>query len=209
MIELDPGVISKLESYRGTLAYLAVRVRGECEATTPYFAEVVNCQTAVMREGLEELSRLFPEVVKKASSTKWVVGNGKAEGVQILESSAGRRKDFTDDLKKYWDWGNPALKFSMNGKDGKQIAMFLKEHSDWTQETWRQALRNRCLSEVNHAQPIWCWVSRLAEYSATPIDRFGKPMPNGVGGRVGQALGVEQGNRAAREAAVAAAGSHA
>ena len=205
MIELDPGVISKLESYRGTLAYLAVRVRGECEGTTPFFAEVVNCQTAVMREGLEELSRLFPEVVQKASSTKWVVGSGKAEGGQILDSSAGRRKDFTDDLKKYWDWGNPALKFSMNGKDGKQIALFLKEHGDWTQETWRQALRNRCLSEVNHAQPIWRWVGRLAEYSATPIDRFGKPMPGGIGGKHGAAIGTEISNRQARDIAVAEA----
>ena len=205
MVNLDAGILANLETYRGTLAYLAVSVRGECEGTTAYFGEVVNCQTAVMREGLEELSRLFPDVVKKGKKAKWVVGSGKAaeEGVQILDSIAGWRHDFIDDLKKYWDWGNPGRKFTMNGKDGKQIAMFLKEHKDWTQETWRKALRNRCMSEVNHAQPLWVWVGRLAEYSATPIDRFGKPMPNGVGGKHGEAITREQGNRSAREQAVA------
>ena len=209
MIDLDPGVISKLESYRGTLAYLAVRVRGECEGTTPFFAEVVNCQTAVMREGLEELSRLFPEVVKKSSSTKWVVGSGKAEPLQILDSAAGRRKDFLDDLKAIWEWGNK-VPFTMNAADGAAVARWLKQNKEWNREQWRQALRNRFLSEgIVKSQPVYLWLARLVEYVEAPLDRYGKVMLNRVGGKVGQAIGVEQSNREAREAAVAAAGSHA
>jgi hypothetical protein len=210
MIELEPGVISKLESYRGTLAYLAVRVRGECEGTTPFFAEVVNCQTAVMREGLEELSRLFPEVVKKASSTKWVVGSGKAaeEGVQILDSAAGRRKDFLDDLKAIWEWGNK-VPFTMNAADGAAVARWLKQNKEWSREQWRQALRNRFLSEgIVKSQPVYLWLARLVEYVEAPLDRYGKVMLHG-GGKLEQAVNTEIGNRAAREAAVAAAGSHA
>jgi len=210
MIDLDPGVISKLESYRGTLAYLAVRVRGECEGTTPFFAEVVNCQTAVMREGLEELSRLFPEVVKKASSTKWVVGSGKAaeEGVQILDSAAGRRKDFLDDLKAIWEWGNK-VPFTMNAADGAAVARWLKQNKEWSREQWRQALRNRFLSEgIVKSQPVYLWLARLVEYVEAPLDRYGKVMLHG-GGKLEQSVNTEIGNRAAREAAVAAAGSHA
>jgi hypothetical protein len=207
MIELEPGVISKLESYRGTLAYLAVRVRGECEGTTPFFAEVVNCQTAVMREGLEELSRLFPEVVKKASSTKWVVGSGKAadDGVQILDSAAGRRKDFLDDLKAIWEWGNK-VPFTMNAADGAAVARWLKQNQAWTREQWRAALRNRFLSEgIVKSQPIYLWLARLVEYVEAPLDRYGKTMMNG-GGKVGEAITREQSNNDARHVAVAAAG---
>jgi hypothetical protein len=185
-------------------------MRGEVEGTTPFFAEVVNCQTAVMREGLEELSRLFPEVVRKVSSTKWVVGSGKAEGVQILDSAAGRRKDFLDDCKAIWEWANKGLPFTMNAADGAAVARWLKQNKEWSREQWRQALRNRFLSEgIVKSQPIYLWLARLVEYVEAPLDRYGKVMPNGVGGRVGEAITREQSNSAARQAAVAAAGSNA
>ena len=161
-----------------------------------------------MREGLEELSRLFPEVVRKSSSTKWVVGSGKAEPLQILDSAAGRRKDFLDDLKAIWEWGNK-VPFTMNAADGAAVARWLKQNKEWTREQWRQALRNRFLSEgIVKSQPVYLWLARLVEYVEAPLDRYGRVMPNGVGGKVGQAVGVEQSNREAREAAVAAAGTH-
>lgn len=210
MIELDPGVISKLESYRGTLAYLSVRVRGECEGTTPFFAEVVNCQTAVMREGLEELSRLFPEVVRRSSSTKWVVGSGKAaeDGVQILESSAGRRKDFLDDLKGAYEWANEGLSFTMNAADGAAIARWLKQNQALTRSDWRRCLYFRFQSEgIITTSPVHLWIGRLIEYLPGPQDRYGKLMLNG-GGKVGEAITREQSNNAARQQAVAAARSN-
>lgn len=203
MIELDAGIISKLESYRGTLAYVAVLVRGEGTWPTAHLAAAVNCQTAVMREGLEELNRLHPEAVRRKANS-WVVGQGKAsdESVQILESDKIRRQALLDMLKKYWDARNPSLPFSMNGADGKAVAKFLKDHPEWGAEIWLQALRNRFKSDVIHTQPIYRWIERLGDFIETPLDRFNKPMLHG-GGANGKALGVEQSNREARAAAVA------
>lgn len=203
MIELDAGIISKLESYRGTLAYVAVLVRGEGTWPTAHLAAAVNCQTAVMREGLEELSRLHPEAVRRKANS-WVVGQGNAsdESVQILESESERRRDLLDDLSAYWKFKNPNIPFHMSAADGKHVAEFLKTHKDWNRDMWRRALNNRVKSEVNHAQPLHLFVSKLAEYSASPLDRFNKPMMDG-GGASGKAIGVERANREARAAAVA------
>ena len=203
MIEIDAGIISNMESYRGTLAYVAVMVRGEGCWPTAHLAAAVGCQTAVMREGLEELSRLHPEAVRR-KGTEWVVGSGRpsTEGVQILESEAARRKDFLDDVKKYWDHKNPRVPFSMGAADGKAVAEFLKKNREWTRETWRVALRNLAKSEVNHARPVYAWVRSLVEYTVTPLDRYGKPMLNG-GGKNGEAATIAQRNREAVERAVA------
>jgi hypothetical protein len=203
LIELDAGIISKLESYRGTLAYVAVLVRGEGSWPTAHLAAAVNCQTAAMREGLEELSRLHPEAVRRKANT-WVVGGGKAsdESVQILESEVERRREFLDDLKSYWDFKNPNVPFHMSAADGKHVVAFLKTHKDWDRLMWRAALNNRVKSEVNHSQPLHLFVSRLAQYVASPLDRFNKPMLYG-GGASGKAVGIEQANREARAAAVA------
>jgi hypothetical protein len=133
---------------------------------------------------------------------KWVLVGKVATGVVLQNMESDRRKAFIDDLKKYWDWANPTVSFIMNGADEQAVNKFLREHKDWTQEKWRNALKNRCLSEVNHAQSLFAWVSRLAEYSATPLDRYGRPMMNG-GGKHGEAASIRDRNREAVATAVA------
>lgn len=203
MIELDAGIISKLESYRGTLAYVAVMVRGEGSWPTAHLAAAVNCQTAVMREGLEELSRLHPEAVRRKANT-WVVGGGVAsdESVQILESEKARRQDLLDDLKLFCEWAT-GMPFMMQPADAKAVSEFLKVNKAWTRDMWKTAMRHRAKSEgANLSQPIYLWLRRLTEYLISPLDRYGKAAPNG-GGKIGQAINVEQSNREARAAAVA------
>ena len=192
-------------TYRGVLALVAAAVLGDGQWTTSQLAQTVSCNSSLMLEGLGELHTKNPEFVSKAGKGKWMVGTGKCEDdrVQILDCEAAKRTELLDDLKKYWDWGNPGVPFSMNAADGRAVGKFLKDHKDWDQTLWRTALRNRCMSEVNHAQPLFAWVGRLGEYSATPLDRYGKPMLNG-GGKHGQAVGTELSNRQAREIAVAA-----
>lgn len=202
-ITLQTEIIERLSS-KGVLAYVAVTLAEGSEATTAVLAALVRCQTAVMLEGLKELVLEAPELAGKAPKNKWrcgVVQVGAGEVVQNLESSMERRKSFIDDLKIYWDHRNPNFQFSMDAQDGLQIKRFLDSHPDWTQDMWRSALNNRGKSDVNHAQRLFSWVGKLSEYSASPLDRYGKPMLNG-GGKHEEAATVRQRNREAVESAI-------
>lgn len=211
VITLDTDIISSL-SYRGVLAYVAVKTLGDGLWTTAQLAQAVSCNSSLMLEGMQELHAQSPEIVRKQIKTKWPVGSGVAsdERVQILESDAARRQDFLDDLKRAYEWANEGIPFTMNAADGKAVVKWLKEHKDWNRADWRKMLNHRYKSEgIIKNQRLYLWLPRLEEYREAPLDRYGKVMLNGVGGKVGQAIGVEQSNRSAREAAVAAAGSHA
>ena len=200
-MEIDKEVVGSL-TYRGVLAYVAIGVLGDGKWTTAELAQAVSCNSSLMLEGMHEL--VEAAMIEKQKGTKWtIVGYGTTAAVQILDSEKVRRQDFLDDLKKYWDWGNPGVPFTMNASDGKAVQDFLKQHRDWDRPMWRLALKHRCMSEeVNHAQPLFSWVRRLVEYSAGPLNKFGRPMMNG-GGRHGEVITTRQRNREAVERAVA------
>ena len=184
-ISIDTAIIEKLSS-KGVLAYLAVVMADGTEASTASLAGLVRCQTAVMLEGLKDLSVAAPELVAKAK-TKWRCGVVKSgDGVVLQNLESERYRIFVDDLKKYWDFLNPELPFEMGGKDGAQIRRFLSDHRQWLQADWRTALQHRKESvRLGHAprsQPLWTWVGRLDEYSAGPLDRWNKPVEGGGNG---------------------------
>lgn len=206
-IKLSAKIIEQL-TYRGVLACVATQVLGDGSWTTAQLAQSVSCNSSLMLEGLQELHDAAPAVVGKQVKTKWPVGTGVSNELQlqILDSAASRRQDFMDDIKAIFEWANKGLLFTMTAADGMAVQRWLKQHKDWNQEQWRTALRNRFLSEgIVKAQYIHLWLGRLNEYLEAPLDRYGKVMMNG-GGKNGEALTREQGNHAAREAAVAAAG---
>lgn len=209
-MEIDREIVGSL-TYRGVLAYVAVLTLGDGAWTSAQLAQAVACNTSLMLEGLHELNTVRPEIVGKQHGFKWPVGSGVAstETVQILDSKAARRTDLLDDIKKIWEWANKGLLFTMGAYDGVAVARFLKKHSHVTREEWRLALKYRFLSEgIVPAQPIHIWLDRLMEYSAGRQDKYGKLMVNG-GGKIGEAITREQGNNAARQQAVAAAGANA
>lgn len=206
MIELETELIDKL-SAAGILAYMAVSLAGDAENTTAVLAGRVKARTNVMLEGLKELAVVAPELVSLVPKSRtWrcgVVKSGNGEVLQNSESSE-RYRVFVDDIKKYWDYLNPSLDFSMNGKDGAQFMLFLKDHPKWTQTEWLTALRNRAISVIKfkHAsrtQPHWVWIGRLADYFDGPLNEYNKPVG---GGQIGKAIGVEDANREARAAAL-------
>jgi hypothetical protein len=203
-ISIDTELVEKLSS-KAVLAYVAVSMSDGTEVSTAVLAARVGCQTAAMLEGLKELSVAAPERVAK-SGTKWrcgVVKVGEGEVVQSLSPEMERRIAFIDDLKKYYEFKNPGSLFTMIALDGVAVSKFLRLHKDWTQEMWRNALRNRGKSEVNHAQGLYAWIGKLAEYSASPLDRYGKPMVNGGSGGNGKAAIREHINRQGDEAYIA------
>jgi hypothetical protein len=204
-IIIDSELLEGL-TYRGVLALVAVTALGDGLWTTAQLAQAVSCNSSLMLEGMGELHTAAPGLVAKQVKMKWPVGTGVANEfqLQILDSAASRRTDFLDDVKAIFEWGNKGLQFTMNAADGLAVQRWLKERKDWTREMWRVALRNRFLSEgIVKSQPIHLWLGRLVEYLEAPLDRFGKLMPNGVGGKHGAAIGTENSNRQAREIAIA------
>lgn len=211
MIQLENELIDKL-SNAGIIAYLAVSLADGSEATTAVLAGLVKARTNVMLDGLKELSVEAPEKVTLIPKTRtWrcgVIKSGDGVVVQNSESSE-RYRVFVDDLKKCWDFLNPQLDFSMNGKDGVQIRLFLKDHPRWTQQEWLTAFRHRAISiaKYKHAsrtQPHWVWIGRLADYFEEPLNEYNRPVSGG--GKVGKAIGVEDANREARVAALGQVG---
>ena len=178
-IALDSEIIDKL-SARGITAYVAVSIAWNSEATTAYLAGLVKAQTGSMLEGLKELSMAAPELVAKAPKNKWRCGTVESGSGVVLQNLDPRRIEFIDDLKKYWDYLNPDVAFSMNGKEGVAISRFLSDHKEWDRPTWALALRHRIISIVKHqaaprTEAIWVWVGKLGSYLSGPLDRYGKP----------------------------------
>lgn len=206
-IILNSELIENL-TYRGVLALVAATALGDGQWSTAQLAQTVNANSSLILEGMHELHDAWPEFVGKLSKSKWPIGTGVANEfqLQILDCAAGRRQDFLDDIKAIFEWGNKGLDFTMNAADGMAVQRWLKQNKGWDREQWRTALRNRFLSEgIVKSQPVHLWLGRLVEYLEAPLDRYGKVMVNG-GGKNGEALTREQGNNAARQEAVAAAG---
>jgi hypothetical protein len=183
-MELKNEIIEQL-SPKGILAYVAASMAEHGDHTTAALASLVRCQTAVMREGMNELVVAIPELVRKNGRLWWVGCVEAGAGmVQLRNPEIERYRLLVDDLKKYWDFLNPNMPFSMSGKDGVQIGRFLREHRDWGQMDWRVALNNRKTSVMRYrAAPktsaIWVWIARLGDYSAGPLNAYGKPPGGG------------------------------
>ena len=203
-ISIDTAIIEKLSS-KGVLAYLAVVMADGTEASTASLAGLVRCQTAVMLEGLKDLSVAAPELVAKAK-TKWrcgVVKSGDGVVLGCLDLQAERRKEFLDDVKAIWEWGNKGMTFTMDALDGRAVGKFLNQYREWDRQMWQKALRNRFLSEgIVRSAPLHRWLGLLVEYAEKPLDRFGKQMENG-GGKRGETITIREQNREAVARAVA------
>lgn len=202
MICLERETLDKLSS-KGILAYVAVMQAGDAVATTAALAALVRAQTAVMLEGIKELEVEAPRAIGKLAKGKWKCGSG-GEGLVVQNLDSDRYRLFVDDIKKYWEFLNPVTPpFSMGAMDGAAIRRFLSNHREWSQEHWRKALNSRARSVERHgagsrSASIFSWVQKLADYSAGPLNEYGKPVEGT--GKHGQAVSVELANSEAKRA---------
>jgi hypothetical protein len=203
-LNVENAIIEKL-TWKGILAYIAVSLAGSTEATTAALAGLVRAQTAVMLEGLKELTDVAPETVYLAKRGKWKCGGESIEAiVQNLDSN--KYRVFVDDLSKYWKFLNPDIPFPMGGPDGTAIRQFLRDHQNWTPEQWRKCLHNRALSVArfgngSRTESFVSWVRRLGDYAAGPMNAYNKPVEGS--GKLGQTIATEAANRSAREIFIA------
>jgi hypothetical protein len=202
-VVLKQEIIDKL-SHNGIMAYVAVSLAGNVEATTAVLAASVRVQTAVMLDGLKELAVEAPMLVGQAKKGWWHCGDYIPGTALVAESSkSDRYAAFVDDLKKYWDHLNPRLPFSMGAADGFAIRQFLQANKEWGQEHWRAALSNRAKSPVSKSAPFYSWIRKLGEFAAEPLNEYNKPQEGT--GKKGAAISVEEANRSAREQVLGAA----
>lgn len=202
-VVLKQEIIDKL-SHNGIMAYVAVSLAGDVEATTAVLAASVRVTSTLMLDGLKELAVGAPWLVAQAKRGRWLCGTYRTGEVSVQKLDSTRYKDFVDDLKKYWDYLNPGLPFSMGGADGAAIRQFLNDHKEWGYPHWRAALRNRAKSPVSKSAPIYAWVRKLSDFAAQPLNEYNKPQEGT--GKHGQAISVEEANRSAREQVVRSAG---
>ena len=203
-LTLDRAILEQLSS-KGILAYIAVSLAGNATASTAALAGLVKAQTGVTLEGLKELAVVAPQAVQKAGKTKWQCGSG-GEGLVVQNLDSERFKTFVDDLKKYHDFLNPDIPFSMGGSDGTAIRQFLRDHKEWAQGMWRTALTNRSQSvkkfgNGSRTESFVSWIRRLGDYAGGCLNAYNKPVEGS--GNVGKAIATEQSNRAARQAFLA------
>jgi len=209
MICLNPEILTKLTS-RGVLAYVAVAIAGDNILSTASLAALVRTQTAVMLEGLKELSSEYPEKVRPVRRGRWECGSGSGVGTPILGlESQLRFRDLIEDLKKYWDYLNPTIAFSFSGADGHAVRAFLSDHPTWERKMWQTALNHRAGSVKNfgnasRTQALVRWVRKLGDYAAGPLNQYGKPVEGS--GNAGKAIANELANSQAAAAYLSGAG---
>lgn len=202
-MEINKELVRRL-SVRGILAYVAVAMAGDGEATTAALAGVIRAQPTVIREGLKELAVEAPALVRPGKRGKWMCGTGQGT-VHNLDLIT-RYRELVDDLQKYWMFLNPAIPFSLSGADGVAIRQVLQDHPQWTAAEWLTALRNRARSvslygHGSRTEDFARWVRRLGDYMAGPLNQFNKPVEGS--GNAGKTVALEQSNRAAKEAYLA------
>jgi hypothetical protein len=85
-----------------------------------------------------------------------------------------RHDEFKSIIAEYWDSKNKGVQMPWDGREGKNLEMFLRAAPHITAEQFRGFLRNRFKSEVNHGERASQWIAWVTNYAAGPMDRFGK-----------------------------------
>lgn len=132
-----------------------------------------------------EPSRKIPEDSVKAPETFRPEGKGKEGNGKELKSSRDKRGDerhvpFRNVLEAAWK-AKSQLEMPWDAGEAKQLASLLAANPTLTEEAFRELLRNRHKSQVNHSERPRQWIARLTDYGNGPLDQFGKPLGAGNG----------------------------
>ena len=72
-----------------------------------------------------------------------------------------------------------------DGREGGALGKLLSANPELTAAELRRFLGNRYLSEVNHAERPSVWISIVAKYRNSPLDRYGQPITKSLNGTNG------------------------
>jgi uncharacterized protein YdaU (DUF1376 family) len=87
-----------------------------------------------------------------------------------------RHQGFRIALQAYWGHKNLSLEMPWDGRDAKQLSILLSANPTLTEDKFKDLLRNRSKSEVNHSERACVWLARSTDYASGPLNTFNKPV---------------------------------
>jgi hypothetical protein len=101
-----------------------------------------------------------------------------------------RHKELKEAIQVYWESKNPGIQMPWGPAEGAQLGIWMREAPDITLDQFKEFLRNRYRSTINHGERPCKWIRWITSYG-TPLDRFNKPQEadNGNGNRTQQGKG--------------------
>ncbi len=97
-----------------------------------------------------------------------------------------RHQDFKAAIKAYWESKNPGIDMPWGPSEGKQLGMWLREAPHINLSQFKEILRNRYKSDINHSERPCQWIRWITSFAGGPVDRYGKPANGGSNGRTYQ-----------------------
>lgn len=97
-----------------------------------------------------------------------------------------RHVEFRELAGEYWKYKNPQIAMPWDGSEAKQLSSLLAANPMLDVDAFRELLRTRAKSQVNHAERPRAWLAKVTDYSRGPLNEFNKPMgvtTNGKGKR--------------------------
>ena len=92
------------------------------------------------------------------------------------ENADSRRQGFKDEVLHYWRDLNPEYsKYEFTDADDRALTQLLDRQPELSLKEFRRLLQNRASSAINPAAAPHKWLRSILEYSAGPMDPFGKP----------------------------------
>lgn len=128
---------------------------------------------------------------KKSSSSAFASSSSSAtESKKQKPSHAKREVDprhsqFREFTCTYWDHKNPEIAMPWDGSEARQLSSFLAANPAMDGDAFKELLRHRAKSQVNHAERPRAWLSKVTDYAGGPLNEFNKPL----GGESGKCKG--------------------
>jgi uncharacterized protein YdaU (DUF1376 family) len=107
---------------------------------------------------------------------------------QKQKTSRGKREvdprhaEFRDFTRTYWDHKNPNIAMPWDGSDAKQLSSLLAANPTLDGDAFKELLKRRAKSQVNHAERPRVWLPKVTDYAGGPLNEFKQPM-GGEGAR--------------------------
>ena len=95
------------------------------------------------------------------------------------EFAQSRHADFKVAVFEYWKSKNPEIDCPWQQAEGMQLELWLRSSPTTTLVQFRNMLRNRYRSDVNHSERPSVWLKNITSFAMGPLDRFGKPLATG------------------------------
>jgi len=87
-----------------------------------------------------------------------------------------RHVTFREFARGYWTYKNPALEMPWDGSEAKQLASLLAANPALEGDAFKELLKQRAKSQVNHAERPRVWLPKITDYAGGPLNAFNKPM---------------------------------